>query len=117
MKTVPGKHTEDLDLHALRVLDVLFRDRSITRAADALHTRQPALSKTPARLRVYFNEPMFVRVAMHMEPTAKALELEKPVRALLDGFQRLLSEQSQFDIEWHCCQQIPLGFPSPLSQR
>jgi DNA-binding transcriptional LysR family regulator len=77
-----------------------------------LHTRQPALSK-----RVYFNEPMFVRVAMHMEPTAKALELEKPVRALLDGFQRLLSEQSQFDIEWQCCQQIPLGFPSPLSQR
>lgn len=97
MKTIPGKHTEDLDLHALRVLDVLFRERSITRAADALHTQQPALSKTLARLRVYFNDPLFVRVALHMEPTAKALELEKPVRALLDGFQRLRSEQSQFD--------------------
>jgi DNA-binding transcriptional LysR family regulator len=97
MKTIPGKHAEDLDLHALRVLDVLFRERSITRAADALRTQQPALSKTLARLRRYFNDPLFVRVALHMEPTAKALELEKPVRALLDGFQRLRSEQTRFD--------------------
>ena len=97
MKTIPGTHTEDLDLHALRVLDVLFRERSITRAAEALHTQQPALSKTLARLRRYFNDPLFVRVALHMEPTAKALELEKPVRALLDGLQRLRSEQTRFD--------------------
>src|SRR2546429_3912858 len=87
MKTIPRKRDEALDLHALRVLDVLFRERSLTRAADALHTQQPALSKTLARLRRYFNDPLFVRVALHMEPTAKALELEKPVRALLDGMQ------------------------------
>lgn len=97
MKTIPEKHTENLDLHALRVLDVLFRERSITRAAEALNTQQPALSKTLARLRRYFNDPLFVRVALHMEPTAKALELEKPVRALLDGMQRLRSEQTRFD--------------------
>ena len=97
MKTIPGKNAEELDLHALRVLDVLFRERTITRAAEALHTQQPALSKTLARLRRYFNDPLFVRVAMHMEPTAKALELEKPVRSLLDGLQRLRSEQTHFD--------------------
>ena len=97
MKTIPGKHADDLDLHALRVLDALFRERSLTRAAETLHTQQPALSKTLARLRRYFGDPLFVRVALHMEPTAKALELEKPVRALLDGFQRLRHEQSRFD--------------------
>jgi len=97
MKTIPGKQAEDLDLHALRVLDVLFRERSLTRAAEALHTQQPALSKTLARLRRYFGDPLFVRVALHMEPTAKALELEKPVRALLDGLQRLRNEQTRFD--------------------
>src|SRR5258705_6253785 len=97
MKTITGKHTENLDLHALRVLDVLFRERSITRAAEALQTQQPALIKTLARLRRYFNDPLFVRVALHMEPTAKALELENPVRALLDGMQRLRSEQTRFD--------------------
>jgi len=97
MKTVPRKQTEDLDLHALRVLDVLFHERSLTRAAEALHTQQPALSKTLARLRRYFDDPLFVRVSLHMEPTAKALELAKPVRALLDGMQRLRSEQTRFD--------------------
>ena len=97
MKTIPGKHAEDLDLHALRVLDVLFRERSLTRAAEALHTQQPALSKTLARLRRYFGDPLFVRVALRMEPTTKALELEKPVRALLDGLQRLRHEQTRFD--------------------
>ena len=40
--TIPKKQSEDLDLHALRVLDVLFRERSLTRAAEALHTQQPA---------------------------------------------------------------------------
>jgi hypothetical protein len=96
MKTIPEKHGEELDLHALRVLDVLFRERSLTRAAEALRTQQPALSKTLARLRRYFDDPLFVRVALHMEPTAKALELVKPVRALLDGMQRLRNEQMHF---------------------
>jgi len=97
MKTNPGKHAEELDLHALRVLDVLLRERSLTRAAEALNTQQPALSKTLARLRRYFNDPLFVRVGLRMEPTAKALGLEKPVRALLDGMQRLRTEQTGFD--------------------
>lgn len=97
MKAIPGKHAEDLDLHALRVLDMLFRERSLTRAAEALNTQQPAVSKTLARLRRYFNDPLFVRVALHMQPTAKALELEKSVRPLLDGLQRLRNEQTRFD--------------------
>lgn len=97
MKTTPGKQAEELDLHALRVLDVLFRERSLTRAAEALHTQQPALSKTLARLRRYFGDSLFVRVAMRMEPTTKALELEKPVRELLERLQRLRHEQKGFD--------------------
>jgi hypothetical protein len=36
MKAVSAKYAEDLDLHALRVLDVLFRERSLTRAADLM---------------------------------------------------------------------------------
>jgi len=97
MKTIAKKHREELDLHGLRVLDVLFRERSLTRAAQALHTGQPALSKTLARLRHFFDDPLFVRIALHMEPTARALELEKPVRALLDGLQRLRNEQIHFN--------------------
>lgn len=85
MAAIPNMQTEQLELHSLRVLNAPFRERSLTRAAEALHTRQPALSKTLARLRRYFDDPLFVRVALQMEPAAKALEFERPVRALLDG--------------------------------
>jgi DNA-binding transcriptional LysR family regulator len=51
MKAIARKQTEDLDLHALPVLDLLFRERTLTRAAEVLNTRQPALSKMLARLR------------------------------------------------------------------
>jgi len=74
MKTIPRKQGEELDLHALRVLDVLLRERSLTRAAEALNTQQPALSKTLGRLRRYFDDPLFVRVA---QPYARDLTKRK----------------------------------------
>src|SRR5437868_13843710 len=70
MSSIPGSHTE-LDLHHLQVLEVLLREHSLTRAAQALNVTQPALSKTLARLRRYFDDPLFVRVALRMEPTPK----------------------------------------------
>ncbi len=41
MGTIPRRHTDELDLHQLRVLDALFREHSLTRAAEALNTNQP----------------------------------------------------------------------------
>lgn len=97
MGTIPRRHTDELDLHQLRVLDALFREHSLTRAAEALNTNQPALSKTLARLRRYLDDPLFIRVSLRMEPTAKALGLEAPIRALLDDLQLLRSERVPFD--------------------
>ena len=84
MTTIPGELCSELDLHHLRVLDVLLREHSLTRAARALNVTQPALSKTLARLRRYFDDPLFVRVALRMEPTPKALELQGPIAAILE---------------------------------
>jgi hypothetical protein len=50
MKAVSAKHAEDLDLHTLRVLDVLFRERSLTRAADLMIVAIPtSLSNSDQR--------------------------------------------------------------------
>ena len=73
MATIPRVISEP-DLHHLQVLDVLLREHSLTRAARTLNVTQPALSKTLARLRRYFDDPLFVRVALRMEPTPKALQ-------------------------------------------
>ena len=88
---LPG-YPASLDLHHLRVFDVLLRERSLTRAARVLNVTQPALSKTLARLRRYFQDSLFVRVSLRMEPTAKALALEAPVRAVLDGMRALSAD-------------------------
>jgi DNA-binding transcriptional LysR family regulator len=85
------------DLHHLRVLDVLLREHSLTRAARELDVTQPALSKTLAYLRRYFDDPLFVRVALRMEPTPKALQLQAPVRAILEQMQALRSKHVSFD--------------------
>ena len=90
-------HAESLDLHQLRVIDVLLRERSVTRSSMVLNITQPALSKALGRLRGYFDDPLFVRVGLQMEPTPKALSMAPAVRAILDGVQSLQAEQVPFD--------------------
>ena len=97
MQTIPNTHSWDLDLHQLRVFDVLLREHSLTRAAHALGVTQPALSKTLAQLRGYFGDPLFVRVALRMEPTPKALRLQAPVRAILQRAASLRTERGVFE--------------------
>ncbi len=97
MRTISQSYSDTLDLHHLRVFDVLLREHSLTRAARELDVTQPALSKTLAQLRRYFDDPLFVRVALRMEPTPKALQLQAPVRAILDRAGSLRSEHVSFD--------------------
>lgn len=97
MKTIPNGYDGGPGLQQLRVLDVLLREHSLTRAARELRVTQPALSKTLAQLRRYFDDPLFVRVALRMEPTPKALQLQTPVRAILDGARALRTEHVSFD--------------------
>jgi DNA-binding transcriptional LysR family regulator len=97
MSTNPRGHADQLDLYQLQVIDVLLREQSLTRAALVLNTTQPALSKTLARLRSYFDDPLFIRVSLSMEPTPKALALATSVRLILDEMQSLRCAQVPFD--------------------
>jgi DNA-binding transcriptional LysR family regulator len=97
MRIIPDGYSKAPDLHHLQVFDVLLREHSLTRAARELDVTQPALSKTLAQLRQYFDDPLFVRVASRMEPTAKALQLQMPVRAILNRTASLRSEHMSFN--------------------
>jgi DNA-binding transcriptional LysR family regulator len=97
MQIIPHGYSNHPDLRHLQVFDVLLREHSLTRAARELDVTQPALSKTLAQLRRYFDDPLFVRVAFRMEPTPKALQLQAPVRAILDRTASLRSEHVSFD--------------------
>ena len=84
MDPILSSNDIELELRHLRVFEALLREQNLTRAARTLNVTQPSISKTLAHLRLYFSDPLFVRVGSGIAPTAKALELEPAVRALLD---------------------------------
>ena len=97
MGVIPCGNTVEVDLRQLRAFEVLLLERNLTRAATVLGVAQPALSKTLAKLRRYFADPLFVRAGNRMEPTAKALEIADAVHALLDDATMLRARHRPFD--------------------
>lgn len=90
------RRNDDLSLRDLRVFDVMLRERSLTRAAEQLSTTQPAISKVLARLRTRFGDPLLTRSGQEMDPTPRALELERPLRGLLLSADALASATASF---------------------
>ncbi|WP_284620362.1 LysR family transcriptional regulator [Aquabacterium humicola] len=86
-----------IDLNLLRVFDALMQEGHLTRAAERLHMSQPAVSNALARLRAQLDEPLFVRTARGMTPTASAEAMHGPVRAALRLLQDGLSPAPSFD--------------------
>lgn len=80
----------DLDLNLLKALDALLDERSVTRAAARLGVTQPAMSGMLTRLRDVFGDPLFVRAQRGVVPTARALQLALPVKAVMGGIGALL---------------------------
>ncbi|TFZ52742.1 LysR family transcriptional regulator [Serratia proteamaculans] len=85
-----------IDLNLLTVLMVLFRERSVSRAAEKLYLGQPAVSGALARLRDMFNDPLFIRTAQGMEPTPRAQALVLALTPLLEEMQQVLFQPPNF---------------------
>jgi DNA-binding transcriptional LysR family regulator len=92
----------DLRLRDFRVLNVVLRERSLTRAAEVLGTTQPSVSKVIARLRAHFGDPLFVRNGQAMHPTPKAIEITEPLRGLLLAADTLRKPTPSFDPRTSC---------------
>ena len=72
-----------VDLNLLTVFDAVMQEQNITRAAHALGMSQPAVSNAVARLKVMFNDELFVRYGRGIQPTARAFQLFGSVRQAL----------------------------------
>lgn len=86
-----------LDLNLLLVFDAVHRERSISRAAAALHLSQPAVSNALARLRRHLGDPLFERQGQGMAPTPQAKALAGPIRQALEMLERGLRGPQHFD--------------------
>ncbi len=86
-----------VDLNLLVCLDVLLRERNVTRAAAHLGISQPALSNSLRRLRSLFDDPLLVRTSEGMTPTERAVQLQPVIRTILAAVEQALENRKEFD--------------------
>lgn len=90
---------DKVDLNLLEYLDILLRERNVTRAASHLGLSQPAVSNGLRRLRLLFDDPLLVRTSEGMTPTERANELQPLIREVLSKIDKIVQPQTAFDAE------------------
>jgi DNA-binding transcriptional LysR family regulator len=86
-----------LDLNLLVALDVLLKERSVTRAAEALNLSASAVSNALSRLRDYFEDELLVQIGRKMELTPRAEGLRDAVRDVLLRIDSSIAAPPAFD--------------------
>lgn len=85
------------DLNLLVVLEALWAERHVGRAAERLHLSQSATSHALSRLRKAFADQLFIRHPRGIEPTPLAIELMPRVAAVLESVRLVASPRGPFD--------------------
>ncbi|WP_175035667.1 LysR family transcriptional regulator [Burkholderia lata] len=85
------------DLNLLVVLEALWAERHVGRAAAKLHLSQSATSHALSRLRTAFDDQLFIRNPRGIEPTPLAVELMPQVAAVLESVRLVVSPRGAFD--------------------
>lgn len=70
-----------IDLNSLLVLIVVYREKSVSKAAICLGVTQPAVSNTLAKLRILFGDSLFKSQSRKLYPT----DYSKPILVGLEG--------------------------------
>jgi DNA-binding transcriptional LysR family regulator len=86
-----------IDLNLLGTFETIYTHGGVTAAARHLHLSQSAISHALARLRIAFNDELFVRAGNEIVPTALARSIIDPVREALQGLEQALVAAAQFD--------------------
>jgi DNA-binding transcriptional LysR family regulator len=90
-------HISRVDLNLFIVFEAIYAEGSVTRASLKLNLTQPAISHALGRLRVMFDDPLFVRQGHLMVSTPLARSIIEPVRQSLRGFEVTLNKLNRFE--------------------
>jgi DNA-binding transcriptional LysR family regulator len=85
------------DLNLLVVLEALWVEKHVGRAAERLHLSQSATSHALSRLRTAFDDQLFIRNPRGIAPTPLAIELMPRVAAVLESVRLVASPRGPFD--------------------
>ncbi|OWK43727.1 LysR family transcriptional regulator [Fimbriiglobus ruber] len=87
------RQTQSADLGLLVALDALLAEGSVAGAARRLNLSAPAVSRALSRLRAAVGDPLLVRAGNRLVPTARAVSLRAPARALVQDALSLLKPE------------------------
>jgi DNA-binding transcriptional LysR family regulator len=93
----PEFDEELLDVRQLRMFELIYDMRSVTRAAEQMGQKQPTVSIWLSKLRAQLNDPLFVRTTDGMQPTPRADALIVTARAVLKSLREFTSTRHVFD--------------------
>jgi DNA-binding transcriptional LysR family regulator len=80
-----------IDLNLLLVFMVVFREGSLSKAAECLNVGQPAVSGSLSRLRSRFDDRLFLSVGRKgVRPTHKAIEMAEMLLPALSALQKVV---------------------------
>jgi DNA-binding transcriptional LysR family regulator len=88
---------KNIDLRLVSLVGELDRQRSVSAAARNLSLSQSTVSMALARLRKHFDDPLFVRTAIGMQPTPRGTELIEAMKNAELYLHQALEPRSVFD--------------------
>ncbi|AQQ69052.1 LysR family transcriptional regulator [Microbulbifer agarilyticus] len=86
-----------IDLNLFVVIDTIYRERNLTRAAEQLHLTQPAVSNALGRAREALNDELFVRTPQGMQPTVFTEAIIAQVKSGLQQLHQSATSNVTFD--------------------
>jgi DNA-binding transcriptional LysR family regulator len=87
----------ELNFYLLKCLVALVDHSHVSRAAEALSISQPAMSRAMSQLRAVTADPILVKGARGLIPTAKAIQLREFAERILGEMSELLGNAVAFD--------------------
>lgn len=85
------------DLNLFIVFEAIFRNRSVTRAAEDLGLSQGAVSHALRRLRAYFNDDLFIKSRNMMIPTSMTIELSEDILKIVALYKQITVSNDRFE--------------------
>jgi DNA-binding transcriptional LysR family regulator len=86
-----------IDLNLLVAFEALLEQHSVTKAAEQLQIGQPAMSAALSRLRILFDDELFVRLGRQMQPTLKAQAIAPGILAALQQIRQAVTASQTFE--------------------
>ena len=93
---LPELDEELLDLRLLRMFELIYSTRSVTRAAEQLGQKQHTASIWLSKLRQQLGDSLFVSTRAGMQPTPRADALIVTAREVLQSLRQFASARSEF---------------------